>query len=51
MFEFVSVAVAETRLPGATAHLTLPVSHTGMLLSARVAREVGSFLDHGRFGT
>jgi len=45
-----TVAVAETRLPGATAHLTLPVSHTGMLLSARVAREVGSFLDHGRFG-
>jgi pimeloyl-ACP methyl ester carboxylesterase len=46
-----TVAVAETRLPGATAHLTLPVSHTGMLLSARVAREVGSFLDHGRFGS
>ncbi len=45
-----TVAVAETRLPGATAHITLPVSHTGMLLSARVAREVGSFLDHGRFG-
>jgi len=45
-----TVAVAETRLPGATAHLTLPVSHTGMLLSARVAREVGSFLAHGRFG-
>ncbi|MFO1400195.1 MAG: hypothetical protein U1F30_03105 [Steroidobacteraceae bacterium] len=46
-----TVAVAETRLPGASAHLTLPVSHTGMLLSARVAREVGSFLDHGRFGS
>ncbi len=46
-----TVAVAETRLPGASAHLTLPVSHSGMLLSARVAREVGSFLDHGRFGT
>jgi len=45
-----TVAVAETRLPGATAHLTLPVSHTGMLLSARVAREVGNFLAHGRFG-
>ncbi|MCC7463961.1 MAG: alpha/beta hydrolase [Gammaproteobacteria bacterium] len=46
-----TVAVAETRLPGATAHLTLPVSHIGMLLSARVAREVGSFLEHGRFGS
>jgi pimeloyl-ACP methyl ester carboxylesterase len=45
-----TVAVAETRLPGATAHLTLPVSHTGMLLSARVAREVGNFLAYGRFG-
>lgn len=45
-----TVAVAETRLPGATAHLTLPVSHTGMLLSARVAREVGNFLEYGRFG-
>ncbi len=45
-----TVAVSETLLPGATAHLTLPVSHTGMLLSARVAREVGSFLAHGRFG-
>jgi len=45
------VAVSETQLPGATAHLILPVSHTGMLLSARVARETGSFLEHGRFGS
>jgi len=45
-----TVAVTETLLPGATAHLILPVSHTGMLLSARVAREAGSFLAHGRFG-
>lgn len=45
-----TVAVSETRLPGATAHLTLPVSHSGMLLSARVAYEVGQFLEHGRFG-
>jgi hypothetical protein len=42
-----TVAVSETRLPGATAHLTLPVNHTGMLLSARVAQEVGSFLERG----
>jgi len=46
-----TVAVSETLLPGATAHLTLPVNHTGMLLSARVAQEVGSFLDNGRFTT
>lgn len=45
-----TVAVSETRLPGATAHLTLPVSHSGMLLSARVAHEVGQFFEHGRFG-
>ncbi|MGA3157412.1 MAG: alpha/beta hydrolase [Steroidobacteraceae bacterium] len=46
-----TVAVSETQLPGATAHLILPVSHTGMLLSARVAKETGSFLEHGRFGS
>jgi pimeloyl-ACP methyl ester carboxylesterase len=45
-----TVAVSETRMPGATAHLVLPVSHTGMLLSARVAFEVGQFLEHGHFG-
>jgi pimeloyl-ACP methyl ester carboxylesterase len=44
-----SVAVSETRLPGATDHITLPVSHFGMLLSARVARETGDFLTHGHF--
>jgi pimeloyl-ACP methyl ester carboxylesterase len=44
-----SVGLSETRLPGATDHLTLPVSHFGMLLSARVARETGGFLTHGHF--
>jgi pimeloyl-ACP methyl ester carboxylesterase len=44
-----TVAVSETRLPGATDHLVLPVSHMGMLLSARVAREVAGFLGTGRF--
>lgn len=44
-----TIAVRETRLPGLTAHLTLPVSHMGMLLSPRVAREVGGFLEQGRF--
>jgi pimeloyl-ACP methyl ester carboxylesterase len=46
-----TVALSETQLPGATDHLTLPVNHTGMLLSARVAQEVGNFLDRGRFGS
>jgi pimeloyl-ACP methyl ester carboxylesterase len=45
-----TVAVSETLLPGATGHIVLPVSHTGMLLSARVAHEVGQFFDNGRFG-
>ena len=45
-----TVAVSETRLPGAKAQLLLPVSHSGMLLSARVAHEVGQFLEHGHFG-
>ncbi len=44
-----TVAVSETRMPGATDHIVLPVSHLGMLLSARVARETGSFLTEGRF--
>jgi pimeloyl-ACP methyl ester carboxylesterase len=44
-----TVAVSETRLPGATDHITLPVSHLGMLLSVRVVREIGTFLEHGHF--
>lgn len=45
-----TVSVEETRLPGATAHLTLPVSHTGMLFSADVAQRACAFLETGRFG-
>jgi pimeloyl-ACP methyl ester carboxylesterase len=45
-----TVAVSETRLPGATAYADLPVNHMGMLWSARAAHEAGSFLEHGRFG-
>jgi pimeloyl-ACP methyl ester carboxylesterase len=44
-----TIGVSETKLPGHTAHLTLPVSHMGMLLSSDVAREVGEFLARGRF--
>ena len=43
------VSVHETRLPGMRDHLVLPVSHTVMLVSARVAREVRSFLRNGKF--
>ena len=45
-----TVAVSETQVAGATAVLTLPVTHSGMLWSTRVAREVGSFLEYGSFG-
>lgn len=45
-----TVAVSETELPGAKDRLCLPVTHSGMLISARVAQEAGSFLQHGRFG-
>lgn len=44
-----TVAVSETRLPGLKAHLALPVSHMGMLISERVAHLVGLFLETGRF--
>lgn len=43
------VMVEETRLPGLRDHLTLPVSHSGMLLSALVARQSAAFLAGGRF--
>ena len=44
-----AVTVAETRLAAASDHIELPVTHTGMLLSRRVARQVGAFLRDGRF--
>jgi pimeloyl-ACP methyl ester carboxylesterase len=44
-----TIGVSETQLPGATDHITLPVSHLGMLVSPRVARATGSFLQNGRF--
>ncbi len=44
-----TICVDETRLPGATAHLILDVSHTGMLMSSQVASSVAGFLSVGRF--
>lgn len=44
-----TVAVTETRMPGATDHIVLPVSHLGMLVSTRVAHETGLFLTQGHF--
>ncbi len=44
-----TVSVEETRLKGATDFITLPVSHSGMLLSTAVANHVITFLRSGQF--
>ena len=44
-----TILIEETRLAGATDHVVLRVSHTGMLFSAAVARAAGVFLNTGRF--
>jgi hypothetical protein len=44
-----TVWLDETDLPGATDHLRVHVSHTGMVYSAEVARQVAAFLKDGRF--
>lgn len=44
-----TVYVYETKLETATDHITLPVSHTGMLINQAVAEQTAYFLDHGMF--
>jgi pimeloyl-ACP methyl ester carboxylesterase len=44
-----TVTVAETRLDGATDHIVVPTTHTGMLISRNVAEQIGSFLRRGEF--
>ena len=46
-----TVAVSETRSEGLREHRLLPVTHTGMLFSKEVAREVTGFLRTGNFST
>jgi pimeloyl-ACP methyl ester carboxylesterase len=46
-----TIGVSETKLPGHSAHVTLPVSHMGMLASSAVAEQVGEFLVNGQFVT
>jgi pimeloyl-ACP methyl ester carboxylesterase len=46
-----TVALSETLAPGLSARLVLPVSHTGMLFSAEVAREVSHFFEFGQFSS
>ena len=43
------VTVAETQLDAACDRIVLPVSHTAMLVSRRVARQTAAFLRDGRF--
>ncbi len=43
------VSVAETRFPGMRDHIVLNVSHSGMLVSRAVARQICAFLRDGRF--
>ena len=44
-----TVAVEETRSEDLSDHLLLPVTHTGLLLSREVARQVAYFSLNGRF--
>ena len=43
------VTQQETKLPGITDHLVLPVNHVGMLVSREVAAQTASFLRDGKF--
>ena len=44
-----AVALAETHIEAACDRIQLPVSHTGMLFSRRVAHQTARFLRDGRF--
>lgn len=44
-----TVAVEETQLEGAQAHITMPVSHTQLIIDREVARQAIYFLRHGSF--
>ena len=44
-----AVCVDETRLPGLRDHIAMPVSHSGLLVAARVTRQICSFLEQGHF--
>jgi pimeloyl-ACP methyl ester carboxylesterase len=46
-----TIFVEETRLPGISQHLVLPVSHTGLPFSRSVARQTAAFLRSGKFMT
>ena len=43
------VTVEETTIEGMSERISLPVGHSQMLISGRVADQISAFLDHGRF--
>ncbi|MBI3779346.1 MAG: alpha/beta fold hydrolase [Gammaproteobacteria bacterium] len=43
------LTVKESAYPAAREHLALPLSHTGMLFSRALARQVAAFLEAGQF--
>jgi hypothetical protein len=43
------VAVAETRVPFATDHLVMPVTHSEMLIARSVTSQITQFLREGVF--
>ncbi|MDO4878450.1 MAG: alpha/beta fold hydrolase [Neisseria sp.] len=44
-----TVLVSETQCPGQADHITLPLTHTGMLFSPEAAAQTAAFLRQGRF--
>jgi pimeloyl-ACP methyl ester carboxylesterase len=44
-----TVAVSETKLPGAKDHLEMAVTHTAMVIKPDVVSQVDAFLQHGEF--
>ena len=44
-----TVGLEETRLPGMSAHIAVPVTHTGLLVSSEVAKLICRYLRTGRF--
>lgn len=44
-----TISVAETRVPGARDHIVLPVSHSQMVVSNLIVRQVCEFLRRGHF--